>query len=285
VAADEPAPHTTVIEGRSGWRFLNLGELWRYRELLYFLTWRDIKVRYKQTYLGAAWAVVQPLATMAVFALFIGRAGGLASKIPNYPLFVFAGLLPWTFFANAIISAANSVVGSQALVTKIYFPRLMIPAGAVGAAIVDFLVGFAVLALMVAGFLLGGQPVTLGWRLLLLPVASLLLVVSALGIGTLLAGLTVAYRDIRVIIPFAVQIWMFATPTIYLRAEEMIPARWQPLLPLNPAYGLIYNFRAALLDRPFDLYAFAVSGAVGVFMLLLGAFCFRQAERTFADII
>jgi lipopolysaccharide transport system permease protein len=272
----------TAIEPRRGLQVLDLRELWRYRELLYFLTWRDVKVRYKQTVLGAAWAVLQPLATMVVFTLFIGRMAGAAEQIKDYPypLFVFAGLLPWTFFANAISSSGQSVIGSQNLVTKVYFPRLIIPMGAVGAGLVDFAVAFVMLLVMMLGY--GVLP---GWSLLLVPMLLLLLVLTALGMGALLSALTVAYRDFRYVVPFTVQLWMFATPCIYLDASQAVGPRGQLLLPLNPAYGLVYNFRQAMLGGAFNWYALAVSGAIGVALLVLGCAYFRRVERSFADII
>ncbi len=270
----------TVIEHRPGWHIVELKELWRYRELLFFLTWRDVMVRYKQTALGAAWAVLQPLATMVVFSLFIGRMPGVADRIEHYPLFVFAGLLPWTFFANALSSAGQSVVGNQSLVTKIYFPRLIIPMGAVGAGLVDFAVAFVMLLVMMLCY--GTFP---GWQMLLAPVIFALLVVAALGVGALLAGLTVAYRDFRYVVPFSVQLWMFATPCIYLDPATMIGPRGQLLMPLNPAYGLIYNFRQAVLGGAFDWYGLVVSSTVSLGLLVVGCLYFRRVERTFADII
>jgi lipopolysaccharide transport system permease protein len=246
-----------------------------------FLTWRDIKVRYKQTVLGAAWAVIQPLATMLVFTLFLGKvAGSGADGAASYPLFVFAGLLPWTLFSNAISSAGLSVVGSQNLVTKVYFPRLIIPMSAVGVGLVDFAIGSGVLAGMMAYY--GAAP---DWAGLLAPVIVSALVVAALGMGTLLSALTVAYRDFRYVVPFGVQLWMFATPSIYLQSG------WEPgswgylLLPLNPAYGLIAAFRQSMLGQPLDLYTLGVSSAVAVGLLVVGCLYFRRVERSFADII
>lgn len=270
----------TVIERKTGWRLVDVAELWRYRELLFFLTWRDVQVRYKQTVLGAAWAVLQPLATMVVFSLFFSRIAGVPTDGVAYPLFVFAGLLPWFFFSNAITSASQSVVGNQNLVTKIYFPRLIIPLAAVGAGLVDFLVAFVMLVVLM--FCYGVLP---GAGMLLVPGLALLLVVAALGVGTLLAALTVAYRDFRYVVPFMVQLWMFATPAIYLQADAVIGPQWQPYLPLNPAYGLIANFRAAVLGTPFDWYALAVSAAVSLALFVLGCLYFRRVERSFADII
>lgn len=276
-AADPPV---VVIERRTGWRLVDLGELWRYRELLFFLAWRDVKVRYKQTVLGAAWAVLQPFATMVVFSLFVGR---LVQSTPGgtpYPLFVFAGLLPWTFFANSLSAAGTSVVGNQNLVTKAYFPRVLIPVSAIGTGLMDFAVAFGMLLALMAYYGVGP-----GLGVLLAPVVLLLLVTATLGIGVLLAALTVAYRDFRSVVPFAVQLGMFATPSIYLDAGAVVGPRWQALLPLNPAYGLILNFRRALLGGPFDWYALGVSAAVGVALLVLGGLYFGRVEQQFTDII
>ena len=270
----------TVIEPRPGWRLLNLRELWRFRELLYFLTWRDVKVRYKQTALGVAWVVLQPLATMVVFSLFLGRVGGIADRVENYPLFVLAGLLPWTFFSNAITSAGSSVVGNQNLVTKVYFPRLIIPLSAAGAGLVDFAVAFGLLAVVMSFY-----AATPGWSVLLLPAVVLLLAVAALGVGILLAALTVAYRDFRYVVPFAVQLWMFATPSIYLPVQDIVGPVGQAVLPLNPAYGLVLNFRNCALGGAVDGYSLALSGAVAVALFALGCLYFRRVERHFADII
>jgi lipopolysaccharide transport system permease protein len=276
-AADLPV---TVIERRRGWQLVDLGELWRYRELLFFLTWRDVKVRYKQTVLGAAWAILQPLATMVVFSLFFGRMAAAPSAGVPYPLFVFAGLLPWTFFSNAVSSAGQSVVGNQNLVTKVYFSRLIIPMAAVGAGLVDFIIAFGMLLVLMLFY--GVLP---GWGVLMAPLLMLGLVTAALGAGTLLAALTVAYRDFRHAVPFMIQLWMFATPSIYMQADGVVGPRGQALLPLNPAYGLIVNFRAAMLGGPVDYYALAVSGMVGLTCLLAGCLYFRRVERSFADII
>ena len=216
---DDDLPET-VIERRPGWQIVDLRELWQKRELLFFLAWRNIKVRYKQTVLGASWAVIQPLTTMAVFAFFLGRMGGVSEGVANYPLFVFAGVLPWTFFANAVTAAGNSVVNNQNLVSKIYFPRLIIPVSAVGACLFDFLIALAMLAAMAAWY-----QVIPSWRLLLAPAIMALLTATALGVGTLLAALIVAHRDFRYVLTFAVQMWMFATPCIYLGPNAIWPER------------------------------------------------------------
>jgi lipopolysaccharide transport system permease protein len=275
-----PSLEITVVERRPGWQIINLHELWRYRELLFFLTWRDVKVRYKQTVLGAAWAILQPLATMLVFSLFFGRvAANLSSPIP-YWLFVLSGLVPWMFFSGAITSASQSVVGSQNLVTKVYFPRLIIPTGAVAAGLVDLMVASTMLLLLMLS-----KGLLPNVQILAVPAIVLALVVTALGVGSFLAALTVAYRDFRYVVPFMVQLWMFATPCIYLQDAPAAGSHSALLLPLNPAYGLILNFRAAILGTPFDLYALSVSGSIGMCLLAAGALYFRRVERSFADVI
>jgi lipopolysaccharide transport system permease protein len=266
----------TVIEPRPGWQVVNFREIWQYRELLYFLVWRDIKVRYKQTVLGVLWALIQPLATMAAFTFFLGQAQGVVGELDYpYSLFVFAGLLPWMFFAGAVASAGQSVVGNQNLVTKVYFPRLIIPLSAIGVGLLDFFIGFGVLLTLMA--IHGVWP---GLNFLWAPVLLVLLMMAALGVGILLSALTVAYRDFRFIVPFLVQLWMFATPSIYMQAE-----RAREWLPLNPAYGLIVNFRQAVLGGPMDYYALGLSAAVSAVLLVLGCSYFRRVERNFADII
>ena len=291
VLEDEIAPHNahadrdlelpvTVIEARRGWQLVDAAELWRHRELLYFLTWRDVKVRYKQTVLGAAWAILQPAAMMIVFSLFFARVAQAPSGDVPYPLFVLCGLLPWFFFSNSISSAAQSIVANQNLVTKVYFPRLMIPASAVAAGLVDFLIGLALLAPMMLYYQVA-PTVQVLWVAPLI----VLLVLMALGVGTLLSALTVAYRDFRHVVPFMVQLWMFATPAVYLNAGQAFGPRWNSLLPLNPAYGLIANFRAAVLGTPMDWTALGVSTGVVMSVLLVGLVYFRRVERGFADII
>ncbi len=279
-----PELSETVIEPRPGWRMIDLRELWRCRELLYFLVWRDVKVRYKQAVLGAAWAVLQPLATMGVFVLFFRRLNSGAAVSVPYPLFVFSGLLPWMFFSHAISASGQSILGGQHLITKVYFPRLLIPFGAAGAGLVDFAISFVLLLVLQLGYALGGSSLLPGWSIVLLPVLVLGLVAAALGVGTLLAALAVAYRDFRHVTPFLIQLWMFATPSIFMRAEALNP-RWHWVLPLNPAYGLIANFRAAVLGQPLDLYALAVSAAVSAVLLVVGCAYFRRVERSFADLL
>jgi lipopolysaccharide transport system permease protein len=277
-AADDGVP-VTIIERTPNWRLVDFHELWRYRELLFFLTWRDVKVRYKHTALGAAWAVLQPFGIMIVLSLFLSRVAA-----PNdrefYPLFVYAGLLPWTFFANAIDSASQSIIGSQNLVTKVYFPRLLIPLGAVGVHLVDLCVAFVTLLAMMVYY-----RVAPSWSLLWLPLITAGLMMAALGAGTLLSALTVAYRDFRYVLPFLMQFWLFATPASYVQVNRVIGPRWRTLLAINPAHGFILNFRRAVLGEPLDPASLGLSALVAVLLLIIGCHYFRQVERSFADII
>jgi lipopolysaccharide transport system permease protein len=268
-----------VIEPRPGWRLVDLNELWQFRELLGFLIWRDVKVRYKQTVLGAAWAILQPLAQMAVLSVFFGRMVEMPTQGVPYPLFAFAGLLAWNFFGNSIASAGNSMVSNQSLITKVYFPRIFLPASAIGVGLVDFSVAFVMLLVLMLYYGIG-----LSLSMLLAPLMILGLAAASLGVGSLLAALTVAYRDFRHIVPFTVQLWMFATPSIYMSADVVGP-RWQWLLPLNPAYGLILNFRRAVLSQPLDWYSLLLSVTVTLILLLVGSLYFRKVERTLADVI
>jgi lipopolysaccharide transport system permease protein len=272
-----------VIDAGPRWAVLDWRELWRYRELLFLLAWRDVKVRYKQTLLGAAWAVLQPTLMMIVFTLFLGRLAKVGSGDLPYPVFVYAGLLPWTFFATAISSAGNSVVESERLVTKVYFPRLAIPFAAAGAALVDFLVASGVLAVLMIAY--GLAP---GWGLALVPGLVALLALAALGAGTLLAALNVAYRDVRYVLPFLVQLWMFATPAIYLQpgdGEAGAPGWAQPLMGLNPMAGLVASFRAAVLGGPLPWGQLGVSAAAAAALFVAGCLYFRRTEDSFADVI
>jgi lipopolysaccharide transport system permease protein len=273
-------PQRTVIRPCRGWRTIDLAELWKYRELLFFLTWRDVKVRYKQTALGAAWAILQPLMTMVVFSIFFGRLAGVSSGSVPYPLFAFAGLLPWTFFANAISGAGMSVVGSERLITKIYFPRLIVPVSAVGASIVDFGIALGMLGVLMAWYGVAPSPM-----IVLAPLLVLGLFLAAVGIGSLLAALNVSYRDFRYVIPFMIQLWMFCTPTIYMQSDRLATSNWRYVLPLNPAYGLIKNFRTSVLGGDLDPYSLGVSMAVAVLCFVAGTLYFRRVERGFADII
>jgi lipopolysaccharide transport system permease protein len=265
-----------VFERRSGWRVVDLGELWRYRELLFFLAWRDVKVRYKQTLLGASWAVLQPLMLMGAFTVFFSRMAGMSSGAVPYPLFALSGLLPWLFFAAAMNAAGNSVVGSERLITKVYFPRLLVPLSAIVASAVDFAVSLVLLAPMMAWY--GAWP---GAGLTLVPAIFGLILLLAIGLGTLLAALNVAYRDFKAVIPFLTQFWMFATPTIYLEPSRVSPS----VLWLNPMAALVASFRAALLGGPIPWGPLAVAAGVAVTVGLIGCLYFRRSEQSFADLI
>lgn len=270
--------HITVIEPQRGWRTLNLRELWAYRELLVVLAQRDIKVRYKQTVLGVAWAVIQPLATMLLFSLVFGRLAKVPSDGLPYPIFVFAGLLPWMFFANAISASGNSLVGQQHLISKVYFPRLIIPLSSIGTGLIDFAIGALILLAMMVYYGIGWS-----FNLLAVPLLVVAVIFISLGVGTLLSALTVSYRDFRFVIPFMVQFWMWATPVVY--PASLFPQKWQWVLFLNPMAGLIEGFRAAFLGQPFDLTGIGISLTVAALLFLLGIFYFEKMERRFADII
>jgi lipopolysaccharide transport system permease protein len=275
------SPHLIIKPKRSRVP-IDLGELWHYRELFYFLTWKDIKIRYRQTVLGATWAIVQPLFSMLLFTLLFGKLAGMPSDNIPYPLFAYAGLLPWTFFANAITNSGNSVVASPNLITKVYFPRMIIPGAAVFAGLVDLAVAFVILIVLMALYRI---PLSVGF--LLLPPLVLLLALMALGIGMWLSALNVKYRDIRYAIPFLVQFWMFATPIIY--PASLLPERFRLLYALNPMTGIIEAFRAALFGgfhtASFDWRALAISTCVAVLVLIYAAHSFRKMEQVFADLI
>ncbi len=283
-AADDRIPNV-VIQPVAGWTSLGLRDIWAYRELLYFLVWRDVKVRYKQTLLGVAWAILQPLLTMVVFTIFFGRLANVGSEGLPYPLFSFAGLLPWTLFSLGIGQSSASLVSSANLIKKVYFPRLVIPAASVFAALVDFVLAFLLLAGMMAYY--GVAPPL---AVLFLPYLVLLAVCATLGVGIWLAALNVQYRDVRYVVPFFVQIWLFVTPVIYPSgrvlaklAEKGIPG-W--IYGLNPMAGVVEGFRWALLgsaNRPLGLIA--ASTVVSAALLVSGMFYFKRTERLFADVV
>jgi lipopolysaccharide transport system permease protein len=282
-APSSSLPPETVIGPPAGWQLINWGELWRFRELVLILAWRDIKVRYKQTVLGAAWAVLQPALMMIVFWIFFGRLGGLDTTRIPYPIFVYAGLLPWLFVSGAITNASNSVIGSERLITKIYFPRLALPFSAVATALVDFSFAFGLLlVLMLCNGLIPGP------SMLLVPLFLALLTVTALGIGILLSGLTVAYRDFRYVTPFMIQLGMFLTPAIYM-AEDKLNApdkAWiRLLLHLNPLDALIRAFRAACIGGDIAWGSVAVATCLVAVLFIAGCLYFRKVEDWFADII
>jgi lipopolysaccharide transport system permease protein len=280
-----PELPTTFIRPASGWQLVNVRELWQYRELLFFLTWRDVKVRYKQTLLGAAWAILQPALMMIVFTIFFGRMAKVSSGDLPYPIFVFAGLLPWTFFATAMANAGNSVVGSERLITKIYFPRLAVPLAAVGAAVVDFAIAFLMLIVLMVFYRMRGAPIHPGVTFLMMPVIFALIVLAATGIGTFLAALNVAYRDFKYVLPFLVQLWLFATPTVYMQPSAESSAKMQFALAINPMAGLIASFRSAVLGSPIPWHHLALSAVIVGIVFIGGCLYFRKVEDSFADII
>lgn len=270
---------TLVIRPSKGWIALNLADLWQYRELIYFLTWRDIRVRYKQTALGAAWAVIQPFFTMVVFSVIFGRLAKIPSDGVPYPIFAYCALLPWQLFAYSLGQSSNSLVANQQLITKVYFPRLVIPISTILAGLLDFLVAFVVLIGMMIYY--GTTPTAAVWTL---PLFLLLAVGTALGVGLWLSALNVQYRDVRYAIPFLTQFWLFATPIAY--PSSLIPGPWRTLYGLNPMAGVVEGFRWALLGKTEGPGALlAVSVAITIVMLVGGLYYFRRMEKTFADMV
>lgn len=268
-----------VIEPPKGWSSLELSELWKYHELLLFLTWRDIKVRYKQTMLGAAWAILQPVLTMIVFSIIFGGLAKLPSDGIPYPIFTFTALLPWQLFAYALSQSSNSLVGSQNLISKVYFPRLVVPFSSVLAGVVDFAIAFLVLVGMMAFYGIGLTPAAL-----LLPLFVLLALASALAVGLWLSALNVQYRDIRYVVPFLTQFWMYATPIAY--SSSLIPENWRWLYSLNPMTGVVEGFRWVILGKSsLDVLSLGISACVVVLLLVGGLYYFKRMEANFADII
>ena len=273
-----PAEPLVVIQPSKKWNLLSLKDIWAYRELLFFLTWRDVKVRYKQTALGAAWAILQPLFMMVIFTIFFGRLAGVGSSGIPYPLFALAGLVPWTFFANSITASGNSLVGSAHLITKVYFPRLIVPAAAMLAGLVDFLLAFVLLCVLMLYY-----RVTLTVHLLFLPVLVLMTALFSLGVGTWMSALNVKYRDVRFALPFIIQLWLFVSSVIL--PSSSIPPKWRWLLNLNPMSGIIEGYRSALFGLPFDWPALAIAAVLTLLVLLYAIYAFSRVERSFADII
>jgi lipopolysaccharide transport system permease protein len=278
-ATSEPAA-VVLIRPHRGWVSLNLRELWSYRELAYFFVWRDLKVRYKQTAFGALWAVIQPFMLMVVFSLFLGRVSGIAPAGVPYPLFAFAGLVPWTLFAQSLVGSSDSLVGASNLLQKVYFPRLLLPVAAVGSYLLDFVIAMGVLGLLMLYF--GALPsLAILW---VIPLTALALATS-LAVGICLSAVNVRYRDVRYAVPFLVQLWLFASPVAY--SADLVPAQWRTLYQLNPMAGVIEGFRWALLGQgaPPPVGAILISACVTAVVLLLGLAYFRRTERTFADVI
>jgi len=266
-----------VIKPRPGWIAIDWKELWTSRELLGFLVWRDVKVRYKQAVLGVLWAVLQPLFTMFIFSIIFGQFAKVPSDGIPYAAFVFAGLIPWTFFSNSISQASQSLVNQQSLLTKIYLPRILIPAASIGGALVDLGISFVIFAAILAYYRL--MP---GIEILLLPLLLLVTIAATLGIGMALAAITVTYRDFRFVVPFMIQSWLYISPVIY--PVSVIPQKWHWLLAINPMSGLIEAYRSAFFGVPLNVGSLCISTVSSLVFLVFGLFYFRKTERRFADI-
>ena len=273
-----PSEPLVVIQAQRNVNLLKFRDIWTYRELLYFLTWRDVKVRYKHTALGAAWAILQPLFLMVIFTIFFGRQAGVASSDIPYPLFSLAGLVPWTFFANSLTATSNSLVGSANLITKVYFPRLIVPMAAMLAGLVDFVLAFILLVILMIYYRV--SPTS---HLLFLPVLILLTTLFTLGVGTWMSALNVKYRDVRFALPFLIQLWLFVSSVIL--PSTAVPAKWRWILLFNPMSGIIEAYRSSLLGLPFDWLAIGVASVLTLVVLVYATYAFGRVERSFADII
>lgn len=267
-----------VLKPHSGWQPIDLQEFWSRRELLRFLVWRDIKIRYKQTFFGGAWAVLQPLLPMIIFTLFFNRMVGIRTDGPPYPLFTYSGLVLWTFFANAVSLSSNSLVGNQSLVSKVYFPRVFIPLASIGALLLDLLISLLLLFVLMFYY---GWPLSLDG--LLMPFYLVGALIASSGLGLILSALNVRFRDVKYAVPFFIQMGLFVSPVIY--PLEYIPARYQLLLGLNPMSGMIVGFRHAVLGGPMNWPLVTISAVTSIALFVAGLFIFRRTERRFADII
>jgi lipopolysaccharide transport system permease protein len=273
-----PAEPLIKIRARRAFDLMNLREIWQHRELLYFLVWRDLKARYKQTILGILWVILQPLTMTLVFTIFLGKLVRVQTGATPYPLFLYAGLLPWTFFGNAVSSGSYSILASSQMITKVYLPRLIIPAAAVSVRLSDFLVAALVLIVLMRYY-----GIHLSWQILLLPALVLELTLLALALSALLSALNVKYRDTGTALPVMLQVWMFASPIVYPRS--IVPARWEWAYQINPLTGMIEGFRSAFLGLPINLQGLALSWLVTAVLLVLSMFVFRRLEDDFADIV
>lgn len=277
-AVNLPEKPLVTIKPQQSWVGLDLSHIWAYRELLYFLIWRDVKVRYKQTVLGVAWVVLQPLITTLIFTIFLGKLAKIPSDNIPYPLFAYTGLLGWTFFSGAVTNTGTSLVSNANLITKVYFPRMIIPGAVIGARLVDLAIGFVMLAGMMLYY---GQTPT--WRMVLLPLPIALLTLLSLGIGMWMSALNVKYRDIGAILPTLIQLWMYVSPVVY--PLSMVPARWQWLYMLNPVTGIIKAVRSSVLGQALDWPSLATSAVITLAVLAYSVFTFRRMERQFADVV
>jgi lipopolysaccharide transport system permease protein len=268
-----------IIRPRKGWAFPDLREVWEYRELVYFFAWRDVKVRYKQTVLGAGWAVIQPFFTMIVFTIFFGNLAKIPSEGVPYPIFSYAALVPWTYFGNALTQSSSSMVTNRQIITRVYFPRIIIPIGVMLSGLVDFSISFLVLLGMMVYYQI--IPTV---AIMFLPLLVLLSMATALGVGLWLSALNALYRDVQYVVPFLVQFWLFATPIAY--PSTLVPEFWRPILGLNPMAGVVEGFRLALLGSQVDVgLMFYVSLALVAFILVGGLLYFNRMERIFADMV
>lgn len=285
VSGVEPEMPLVTIRPRSGWQLVHLGEVWAFRDLLWMLTVRDVKVRYRQAVLGAAWAVIQPVVSMVVLTIFFGMFMGISAKVTAelgadvpYPVFLFAGLLPWTLLSASVSGASMSLVSNSQMVSKIYMPRLLLPISSVGAPLLDYAISFVVLLIMMVCYGVG-----IGFALLLVPLFMVSVLLASMGVGIFLAGVTVAYRDFRYVVPFMIQIWFYLTPVIY--PVKFLPEKYRWLLQLNPASGPIEAMRAAVLGQPIVYTDWLISTLVAVVMTVFGLAYFARVERRFADVI
>lgn len=272
---DEPL---VVIEPSKSWEAVNFRDLWAFRELLFFLIWRDVKVRYRQTALGVSWVIIQPLLTTLVFTVFLGHLARVPSDGIPYPLFAYAGLLPWTFFMNAVSNSGNSLVNNAHLITKVYFPRVIIPAAAIGGRLIDFAVAFVVLVGLMVYY-----SVPIRASILALPLLVALVTLFSMGVGMWVSALNVKYRDVGIALPVLIQVWMFVSPVVY--PSTLVPENWRRLYSLNPMAGMVEGFRDALFGQGFDLFALTSSAAVTLILFVYSIYAFKRTERTFADIV
>lgn len=279
-AVDTSGRDWVEIRPRKGLQMIDVARLWQFRELLGILTMRDVKVRYKQTLLGASWAVIQPFTMMVVMSIFFGRFAGLDAKTNGtpYPIFLYAGMLPWIFFTSSVTNSTNSLVANANMLRKIYFPRLILPLASVGTPLVDYAVAFGVLVGLMAWY-----NIWPGMGVLLLPVLIVMTIIAALGVGILLSAITVRFRDFRYVVPFMIQIWFFVTPVLY--PVTIVPDKWQWLLSLNPMGGTITAFRACVLNEPINFYALIPSCITALVCLVVGLIYFNQSEKSFADLV
>lgn len=273
-----PAEPLFVIKPSKSWAPLNLSDLWPYRELLYFLIWRDVKVRYKQTALGVVWVVLQPLLTTVIFTIFLGKLARVPSDNLPYALFVYAAMVLWTFFSSAVSSSTFSLVGNANLITKVYFPRMIIPGAAVGARIIDFGISFVMLAMLMIYY-----RVTLTKMILFLPLFIMLVVLLGLGLGVWASALNVKYRDVGMVLPVLIQLWMFASPVVY--PSSLVPGKYKWLYDLNPMVGILEGFRASLFGLEMNWRALTISIVFTVILLVWSLYAFRRTEKAFADVV